>query len=112
MAARCADFRPPPQDRLCRPALISSHRVRAAAFVALWAEHAAERMPTWVPAILKAPAEGAKDSRLDEIFCYGLFALGFFFQLSHGFAVPFPLNVVLLPVSLLETFLRYQVTWH
>jgi hypothetical protein len=82
------------------------------AFVALWAEHAAERMPTWVPAILKAPAEGAKDSRLDEIFCYGLFALGFFFQLSHGFAVPFPLNVVLLPVSLLETFLRYQVTWH
>ena len=32
-------------------------------------------------------------------------------QISNGMAVPFPLNVVFLPVSLTETWLQSAVTW-
>ena len=44
---------------------------------------------------------------LDEIIGYGLMILGLIFQLWFGFGtrLPFPLNVFLFPVSLLETIL-------
>ena len=32
-------------------------------------------------------------------------------QISNGMAVPFPLNIVFLPVSLTETWLQSAVTW-
>ena len=41
----------------------------------------------------------------------GLAVFGFVFQLYMGFGVPFPLNLLLLPVSMLEHFLMMFVTY-
>lgn len=49
------------------------------------------------------------ESNLDEISGYALAALGLWFQLSAGFSLPFPLNVILFPFSLLEWFLMWAV---
>jgi hypothetical protein len=51
-----------------------------------------------------------KDTYLDEIVGYGLAALGLFFQLSTGFSLPFPLNILLFPFTLMEYFCIYCVT--
>ena len=51
----------------------------------------------------------AEDSLLDEGVGYALAALGLWFQLSSGFSLPFPLNVLLLPVSLAEWALVWLV---
>lgn len=53
-----------------------------------------------------------EESILDELVGYGLAALGLWFQLSMGFAVPFPLNVILFPFTLIEYFLIWAVTNH
>lgn len=47
----------------------------------------------------------AEDTYLDEIVGYGLSALGLFFQLTLGFGLPFPLNVLLFPFTVLEWLL-------
>ena len=41
----------------------------------------------------------------------GLAVIGFVFQLYMGFGVPFPLNLLLLPLSMLEHFLMMFVTY-
>jgi hypothetical protein len=46
---------------------------------------------------------------LDEIAGYGLALLGLWFQLSTGFKIPFPLNVLLLPFTIAEWFLMYFI---
>ena len=46
---------------------------------------------------------------LDEIIGWAIAAQGFWFQLSTGFSVPFPFNVLLLPLSMLEWYLKLQV---
>lgn len=37
--------------------------------------------------------------------------VGFYWQLRHGFGLPFPLNLLLLPMSFLESFLGYFVAY-
>ena len=49
------------------------------------------------------------DSNLDEIVGYVLAAAGFVFQLQAGFALVFPLNLVLLPLTTVEWVLRWQI---
>jgi len=50
------------------------------------------------------------ESYLDEVIGYGLAAVGFAFQLFNGFALPFPLNLVFLPLTIIEWFLRIQIS--
>lgn len=50
-----------------------------------------------------------EESIIDEIFGYALAAVGLWFQLRLGFALPFPLNVLLFPVTLVEYFLIWCV---
>jgi len=52
-----------------------------------------------------------QDTMLDEIAGWSLAAAGLYFQLSHYMQLPFPLSVVFFPVSLLETFLQWVVTY-
>lgn len=49
----------------------------------------------------------AEDTILDEVVGYGFALVGVWFQLSLGFSIPFPLNVVLFPF----TFLEYALMW-
>jgi len=41
---------------------------------------------------------------------YGVAALGFYWQLSHFFSLPFPLNVLLFPFTFLEGLLRFYIS--
>ena len=49
------------------------------------------------------------DSYIDEAIGYTLGAIGFYFQITNGFALQFPLNLILLPLSIVEWLLRFQV---
>lgn len=51
-----------------------------------------------------------KDSIVDEAIGYGLAALGFWLQISSSFRLPFPLNVILFPFTLIEWFLGWSVS--
>ena len=51
-----------------------------------------------------------KDSIIDEAIGYGLAALGFWLQLSNSFRLPFPLNLILFPFTLIEWFLTWSVS--
>ena len=41
---------------------------------------------------------------------YGLAGFGFLFQIFNGFTLPFPLNIVFLPLTIIEWFLRFQIS--
>lgn len=64
-----------------------------------------------INAIRLARARGFVDEHFDEnsprasALAVILAVLGFYWQLSNGFSVPFPLNVVLLPVTMVEWLL-------
>jgi hypothetical protein len=47
---------------------------------------------------------------IDEVVGYLLAALGFYFQLSSLFRLPFPVNVLLFPASIAESFLMWAVS--
>ncbi len=47
---------------------------------------------------------------LDEVFGYAIAACGFFFQWHFGFAMPFPFNIVMLPLDAIEWYVRWSVT--
>lgn len=51
-------------------------------------------------------ANGPKASGLTMLLAF----LGFYWQLSNGFSVPFPLNIFLLPVSIAEWWLEIAVS--
>ena len=51
------------------------------------------------------------DSYLDEAIGYSLAAVGFCFQIFNGFSLPFPLNIVFLPLTIIEWFLRIQISF-
>jgi len=51
------------------------------------------------------------ESLVDEVAGWALCVVGAYFQLSSGFSLPFPLNIVLLPISVVEWFLTWAVTW-
>ena len=46
---------------------------------------------------------------VDEALAYVVAACGLYFQLSMGFTVPFPLNIILFPFTLAEWFLMWMV---
>lgn len=46
---------------------------------------------------------------VDEALAYVVAACGLYFQLSMGFTVPFPLNIILFPFTLAEWFLMWIV---
>lgn len=56
-------------------------------------------------------SEDAEKAYLDDAIAWGIAALGVLFQFSMGFGVPFPLNIVMLPVSLLERFIVWSVAF-
>ena len=45
-----------------------------------------------------------------QVTGYVVAALGFYCQFSWGFGLPFPLNVFMMPVNVIEWFVRYSVT--
>jgi len=47
---------------------------------------------------------------IDEISSYVIAGLGFFFQVRLGFQVPYPLNLILWPFGLAETWIRWSIT--
>lgn len=49
-------------------------------------------------------------SYLDEVVAYALFAIGFTSQLFYGFGLSFPFNLALLPLTIVEWLLRWQIT--
>ena len=51
-----------------------------------------------------------EESYLDEIIGYSVAFLGFCFQFFAGFQLPFPMNIIFLPLSLIEWFLRMQIS--
>ena len=48
-----------------------------------------------------------EDTIIDEIVGYAFAFLGVWFQLSLGFSIPFPLNIVLFPFTIME----YTLMW-
>ena len=59
---------------------------------------------------VEAPFDPNK-SNLAEVILYPVAAIGFYYQLSVGFALPFPLNLIFLPLTLLEFILKWQLTF-
>jgi len=51
-----------------------------------------------------------QDSKQTGMIAMGIAAVGFLWQLSNGFAVPFPLNILLLPFSIVEMLLKFFLT--
>ena len=58
---------------------------------------------------LKDDKKTSTKSKEFIIFTSGLALVGFYWQLSNGFSLPFPLNFFLLPVTVLESVLGYFV---
>lgn len=52
----------------------------------------------------------SEDSYIDEVVGFSLAALGLWFQLSSGFRIPFPLNLLFFPVTFLEFWLKWIVS--
>ena len=50
------------------------------------------------------------ESVLDEIVGFIIAAQGFMFQFTQGYVLPFPFNILLLPLSIVEWILRLQVS--
>ena len=50
------------------------------------------------------------ESHLDELVGYTLAAVGFIWQITSGFRLPFPLNLIFLPLTIIEWFLRWQIS--
>ena len=51
-----------------------------------------------------------EDSNADEYLSYIFAFFGFYFQARFGFSMPFPFNILLLPVEMAEFFIRWSVT--
>tara|TARA_B110001452_G_C14853970_1_gene298293 strand:+ start:42 stop:308 length:267 start_codon:yes stop_codon:yes gene_type:complete len=51
-----------------------------------------------------------ESDRYDELFGYTLALFGFYTQWQWGFALPFPLNLVMLPFTLIEWYVRWAIT--
>jgi hypothetical protein len=45
------------------------------------------------------------------VIAYSLAAFGIYTQIFSGFDIFFPLDIVLLPLTAIEWFLRYQLTF-
>ena len=47
---------------------------------------------------------------VDEVFGYAVAALGFYVQWNLGFGMPFPLNYAMLPLDVVEWYIRYTIS--
>lgn len=47
---------------------------------------------------------------IDEVAGFVLAAIGLYFQLTHGFSVPFLFELVLWPLSIIEWVIEYTVS--
>jgi len=65
--------------------------------------HRGIRLGGWIP-------ENDEDSYLDEIMSYIFAGLGFYVQIMNNFEVPFPLDLVLWPLSIVEYYLKWTIT--
>mmetsp|Transcript_28337 Transcript_28337/g.63298 ORF Transcript_28337/g.63298 Transcript_28337/m.63298 type:complete len:350 (+) Transcript_28337:48-1097(+) len=54
--------------------------------------------------------ENDEDTYMDEVFGWMLAGLGFYFQYSMGFDVPFPFNLLLFPFEMAEWYIRWTIT--
>ena len=54
---------------------------------------------------------GDEDTHADELLGYTTAAIGVMFQMRYGFAVPFPLNIPLLPLSIAENTIAWLVSF-
>jgi len=52
-----------------------------------------------------------KTSWADEMIGMPLAITGIWFQFKHNYRLPFPYNIALLPLSIVETLLRFCITW-
>uniref|UniRef100_A0A6T0ADN1 Uncharacterized protein n=1 Tax=Chrysotila carterae TaxID=13221 RepID=A0A6T0ADN1_CHRCT len=52
----------------------------------------------------------AEDTYLDEGAGYALAAIGFYCQLIWGFGMPFPLNLIMFPFTIIEWYIRWSIT--
>jgi len=66
-----------------------------------------DRMPD---CLVKKPFD-PDESYLDECIAYPLAAFGFYMQWEYGFALPFPQNIALFPLTCVEWIIRWQVTF-
>jgi hypothetical protein len=54
--------------------------------------------------------EDHNQTYIDEVLQYLFAAAGFYIQFKNSFALPFPLNVVLLPFEIAEYYIRWTIT--
>lgn len=47
------------------------------------------------------------DTYLDEVVGYSLAAVGFAFQFFNGFQLPFPMNIIFFPLTVIEWYIRW-----
>ena len=73
-----------------------------------WGRPHVEAMAMGLPVI--ATNWSGPTAYLDEAVGYALAAFGFSFQIFNGFSLPFPLNLVFLPLTIIEWFLRLQIS--
>ena len=66
-----------------------------------------DRLPDWAVSKPYDP----ETSLLDEALMYALAAAGFAFQIATLFTLPFPLDLVCLPLTLVEWLLEVQIAW-
>lgn len=90
-------------------------RIFSVAFVTCLHEYILPKLPKsypdWALFGIKRDKFDPDDTLVDELVAAILFGAGFWFQISRGFEVPFPLNIALLPVTIVEWFLRWQITF-
>lgn len=51
-----------------------------------------------------------EESYLDEILGWSLAAVGFYFQFKMGFKLPFPFNLLLWPLGMIEFYIQWTLT--
>jgi len=62
-----------------------------------------------LPDCLTAKPFDPDQSYLDEAIQYPIAAFGFYYQITHGFALEFPWNLICLPLTIIEWIIRFQV---
>eukprot|EP00804_Cyclotella_cryptica_P018339 CCRYP_015459-RA/>CCRYP_015459-RA protein AED:0.02 eAED:0.02 QI:616/1/1/1/0.5/0.33/3/1871/173 len=60
--------------------------------------------------LLVAKGKDHNDTRADEAASYIFAGAGFYFQYYVGFKAPFPLNLVLWPLDIAESYIRWSIT--
>lgn len=62
-----------------------------------------------LPCFPKDKAFDPNDTYLDEAAGYVVAAAGFYTQLRYGFSIAFPVNIILLPLTIVEWILEWQI---